>query len=228
MWRCSGCSPGCARPTRILANTACRTYACGLRREAARVATPTVSASSRPPAGGTTRCSSVCSAASRGLVAESEEAHAGEDDRGYEPGTWQPNQHAEDYRLRPLCRGLLPCGRGSRSASNTPRCRSTASRPSRTPCASPTSTAVRTASGRSSTAMATTHRSIRARPPRRRRSRATGSQSRSGRLRSGRRPARQGVPERGAESRRLAGCVGVNRPSCTRATPAWVASSARA
>jgi hypothetical protein len=38
MWRCSGCSPGCARPTRILANIPCRTCACGFRQEAGRVA----------------------------------------------------------------------------------------------------------------------------------------------------------------------------------------------
>ena len=44
-----------------------------------------------------------------------------------------------------------------------------ASRSSRLPCASPTSTAARTVSGRSSTAMPTTSRSIRARLPRPRR-----------------------------------------------------------
>jgi hypothetical protein len=47
----------------------------------------------------------------------------------------------------------------------------TAARSSRLPCASPTSTAARTASGRSSTAMPTPPRSIRPLPPRRRRSR---------------------------------------------------------
>src|SRR5205823_3661409 len=52
----------------------------------------------------------------------------------------------------------------TRSASSTPRCRSTASRSSRTPYASPTSTTDGAASGRSSTATATLPRLIRAFP----------------------------------------------------------------
>jgi hypothetical protein len=67
-----------------------------------------------------------------------------------------------DQRVEILAAGVRATW-PTRSSSNTPRCRSTASRWGHTPCGSPRSTAARMGGGRSSTATATRSRSTRAR-----------------------------------------------------------------
>ena len=79
-----------------------------------------------------------------------------------------------DYRFE-LVAASASGDRPTPSATNTSPSPWTAARSSRTPCGSPTSTAARTASGRSSTSMPTPPRPVSPLPPRRRRSKRSRS-----------------------------------------------------